>query len=128
MNHNFTLTAYAVYLPAALLLTHFVARTLFRNGLVYMRDIFHGREELAAATNSLFRIGFYLLNLGFALLILRIAGGLPDAQSTIEALSHKLGGFSLYLGLMLLFNLYLLLRGKKAARRAAAPATTTALS
>lgn len=81
-----------------------------------MRDIFFGREEIASATNSLFKIGFYLLNIGFALYILRINYGLSGTQDTIEALSTKLGGFSIYLGIMLFFNLYLFFRGKRAAR------------
>ena len=64
--------AYLIYLPIALGLTWYVARTLFRNAIIFMQDIFHGRNELASATNDLFRIGFYLINLGFALYILKI--------------------------------------------------------
>ena len=115
MNHSYTVTAYIIYLPIVLLLTWYVAHTLFRNGLVFMRDIFFGREEIARATNSLFKIGFYLLNLGFALYILRIYDLLDSTQSTIEVLSSKIGGFSIYLGFMLFFNLYLFFRGKKVA-------------
>jgi hypothetical protein len=76
-----------------------------------------GREEIAKATNSLFKIGFYLLNIGFALFILKIYDALTGMQSTIEALSSKIGGFSIYLGIMLFFNIYLFFRGKKAAKR-----------
>jgi len=117
MNHSYTVIAYAIYLPIAILLTGYVARTLFRNGLVFMRDIFFGREEIARATNSLFKIGFYLLNIGFALYILQIYGTLNGAQDIIEVLSSKIGGFSIYLGIMLFFNLFLFFRGKKVARQ-----------
>lgn len=82
-----------------------------------MRDIFFGREEIAVATNTLFKIGFYLLNLGFALYILEIDKVLAGAQDTIEALSYKVGGFSIYLGVMLFFNLYLFFRGKRIAKK-----------
>lgn len=105
--------AYLIYLPIALGLTWYVARTLFRNAIIFMQDIFHGRNELASATNDLFRIGFYLINLGFALYILKIGQTLPDARVTIEALSFKIGGFCIYLGIMLFLNLFLLFRGKK---------------
>ncbi|MES2332422.1 MAG: hypothetical protein V4539_22635 [Bacteroidota bacterium] len=117
MDNHYIVTAYFIYLPVALLLTWFVAHTLFRNGLVFMRDIFFGREEIAKATNSLFKIGFYLLNLGFALFILRIYDSLAGVQGTIEALSSKIGGFSIYLGVMLFFNLYLFFRGKKISKQ-----------
>src|ERR1700733_751910 len=101
MNHSYTVIAYIIYLPIALLLTRYFAQTLFRNGLVFMRDIFFGREEIARATNSLFKIGFYLLNIGFALYILKIYDQLTGVQNTIEILSSKIGGFSIYLGIML---------------------------
>ncbi len=117
MNNTYNVTAYFIYLPVALLLTWFVAHTLFKNGLVFMRDIFFGRDEIAIATNSLFKIGFYLLNLGFALSILTIYETLTGIQSTIEVLSTKIGGFSIYLGLMLFVNLFLFFRGKRIAKQ-----------
>jgi predicted PurR-regulated permease PerM len=109
--------AYAIYLPIAILLTFYVANSLFKNSIVYMNDIFYGRAEIAKATNTLFKIGFYLMNIGFALFILRIAGTLTSAQETIEALSTKVGGFSIYLGVMLFFNMYLFFRGKRVAKQ-----------
>lgn len=108
--------AYSIYLPVVILLTFYVANNLFKNSIVYMKDIFNGREEIAKATNTLFKIGFYLMNLGFGLYILRISTYLNDAQRTIEALSMKVGGFSIYLGAMLFLNMYLFFRGKRVAR------------
>ncbi len=105
--------AYSIYLPVTIGLTYYVARVLFRNGKVFMLDIFRGREEIATSTNKLFQVGFYLLNLGFAFLTLRIAYEITGAQDVFEALSSKIGGFSIYLGIMLFFNLYLFFRGKK---------------
>ncbi|MEQ9186172.1 MAG: hypothetical protein RLP15_00440 [Cryomorphaceae bacterium] len=124
MDPKMVVIAYLVYLPIALLLTYYVARVLFKNGKVFMTDIFRGREEIAMATNRLFEMGFYLLNLGFALLILKIDLGQYDVflkQEMIEALSKKLGGFSIYLGLMLFFNLFLFFRGKRKSREQIRP-------
>lgn len=122
--------AYFIYLPVALGLTLYVARTLFRNGRVFMLDIFKGKTDIADATNTLFEVGFYLLNVGFALLILKIDQGmwtsyengeqltnytnfLDTNQEVVEVLARKLGGFSIYLGMMLFFNLYLFFRGRR---------------
>ena len=80
-----------------------------------MMDIFRGREEIAVATNKLFETGFYLLNIGFALMILEINEYKDDYQTLIEALSYKIGGFSIYLGIMLFLNLYFFFRGKRKA-------------
>ena len=117
MNNTYIILAYFIYLPIALLLTWIVAHNLFKNGLIFMRDIFFGREDIAKATNSLFKIGFYLLNIGFALYILKIYNALTGMQDTIEVLSSKVGGFSIYLGVMLFFNLYLFFRGKRVAKQ-----------
>lgn len=109
--------AYLIYLPVSILLTLYVAHTLFKNGKIFMLDIFHGKEDIAFSTNKLFEIGFYLLNIGFALLILRINYTIYSYQGMIEALSIKLGWFSIYLGIMLFFNLYMFFRGRKASKR-----------
>jgi hypothetical protein len=118
------LLGYAVYLPVALFLTYYVSRTLFKNSKVYMLDIFKGREEIAIATNKLFETGFYLLNLGFALMILEMNVYNDSYQSLIEQLSYKIGGFSIYLGLMLFLNLYFFFRGKRKAKEASQMITT----
>ena len=118
MENKIIITAYLVYLPVALLLTYYVAHTLFKNGKVFMLDIFNQKEEIASSTNKLFEVGFYLLNLGFALIILKInnAASFNTYQELIEVLSHKIGGFSIYLGIMLFGNLYLFFRGRRISR------------
>lgn len=119
--------AYLIYLPIVIVLTYFVARTLFQSGKIFMLDIFHGRKEIATATNQLFKVGFYLLNLGFGLLIMKIATVYNNPFDTnrelIEVLSGKVGRFAVYLGIMLFFNLYLFFRGKKKAKQNAAAKT-----
>lgn len=113
MNTTKILIGYSIYLPIVIFLTFYVSKTLFKNGKIYMLDIFKGREEIANATNKLFETGFYLLNLGYALLILELHMTSNSYQHLIERLSFKIGGFSIYLGLMLFLNLYLFFRGKK---------------
>lgn len=112
------LIGYAIYLPIALFLTYYVSKTLFKNSKIYMLDIFKGREEIANATNKLFETGFYLLNLGFALMILEMNMYDDTYQILIEKLSYKIGGFSIYLGIMLFLNLYFFFRGKRKASQA----------
>lgn len=103
---------YLIYLPLAIFLIYWVSSVLFKNSMVFMLDIFRGREEIAAATNSLFKIGFYLLNFGVALYILKM-NFIHTNQNLIEALSIKIGGFSIHLGVMVFLNLYLFFRGKR---------------
>lgn len=113
MKTSLNFIAYLIYLPVVILLTWYVARTLFKNSRVFMLDIFHGKTELALSTNKLFETGFYLLNLGFALWIMQIVTEVPDNRTLMEILSSKIGGFSIYLGIMLFLNLYLFFRGRR---------------
>lgn len=113
---NKIVLAYFIYLPLALGLTLYVARTLFRNGRVFMLDIFRGKADIADSTNRLFEVGFYLLNMGFALKILEIRRGLDSNQELVEVLADKVGGFAIYLGVMLFLNLYLFFRGRRKSR------------
>jgi hypothetical protein len=117
MENSKIFIGYIIYLPIVITLTYFVSRTLFKNGKTFMIDIFRDRKDIALATNRLFEVGFYLLNIGWALLILKIDS--YDFQNTyqnlIEILSFKVGGFSMYLGVMLFLNLLLFFRGRKKA-------------
>lgn len=119
METTYITIGYAVYLPIALGLTYYVAKNLFKNSKVFMLDIFSGRQEIAMSTNRLFEIGFYLINLGFAFMILKIESRylVDNAQILIELLSTKIGSFSIYLGVMLFFNLYLFFRGRRASKQ-----------
>lgn len=119
MKTSLNFTAYLIYLPVVIGLTWYVAHTLFKNSKIFMLDIFNGRAEIAVSTNKLFETGFYLLNLGFALTIMQIAAEIGDSRSMLEILSTKIGGFSIYLGIMLFFNLYLFFRGKRVAKQKA---------
>ncbi|RZL28730.1 MAG: hypothetical protein EOO96_20550 [Pedobacter sp.] len=118
------LIGYSIYVPIALGLTYYVSRTLFKNSKIYMLDIFKGRNEIAIATNKLFETGFYLLNLGFALMILKLNPFIDSYQSLVEALSYKIGGFAVYLGIMLFVNLYFFFRGKRKANQLPRPLPT----
>ncbi|MBI1183431.1 hypothetical protein GC194_04130 [bacterium] len=109
---DYKLLAYFIYLPVTITLTTWVAQRLFSNSKVFMIDIFHGRETIATATNNLFKIGFYLMNLGTAFLIIEL-NSISTAVRMMESLSTKIGGFTIYLGIMLFLNLFLFFRGKK---------------
>jgi len=111
---SYVVKAYLIYLPIAILLTALVSHKLFKSGKVFMLDIFNQKEDIAHSTNKLFELGFYLINLGFALKILYI-GRIAGKKELIEALANKIGFFAIYLGVMLFANLFLFFRGKKVA-------------
>lgn len=103
---NTTVLCYVIYLAISIALTVWVARTLHRNGRVFLVQAFRGREDMADAVNHLLVVGFYLINIGFVVLALRL-GQKPDtAQEAFEFLSTKLGLILLILGVMHFFNMF----------------------
>lgn len=109
---TYNFSAYMIYLPIVITLTILVSQFLFKNSKTFMLDIFHQKQDIALATNSLFKIGFYLLNIGFALCIIEFLQ-IETVERLVVALSKKIGGFSIYLGIMMLLNLLLFLKGRK---------------
>ena len=102
-----TVTTYLIYLLIAVPLTIWVARTLSRNGRIFLVDVFHGNEDFADAVNRLLVVGFYLVNLGFVTLFLRSDAAVVDARGVFEQLSVKLGIVMLVLGVLHLMNVWI---------------------
>lgn len=112
---NYILLLYAVYMFVTILLTIWVARTLFRNGKLFLIDIFHGNTDLAQAVNNLLLVGFYLVNIGYAIYTLRIMGTVDTSRQMVEILSLKLGAIILILGGMHFLNMFIFFRLRKRA-------------
>ncbi|NNC89304.1 MAG: hypothetical protein HKN82_12660 [Akkermansiaceae bacterium] len=110
---NETVITYALYLLAAAPLTVWVARTLHKNGRIFLVDCFRGNEELADSVNHLLVVGFYLINFGFVALYLKISREVVAVRGVFEALSGKLGVVLLVLGAMHFFNLLVFTRLRK---------------
>jgi hypothetical protein len=105
---DLTVVAYAIYLLVSVGLTVWVARTLSRNGRIFLSDVLRGNEKLADAVNHLLVVGFYLVNLGFVALYLNQDGDVADPRGVFEAVSAKLGVVLLVLGALHLGNVFVL--------------------
>lgn len=103
---NTVLVCYAIYLAISFTLTVWVARTLHRNGRIFLVQAFRGSEPMADAVNHLLVVGFYLINLGFIAFALRYGAKPATAQEAFEFVSTKLGIVLLVLGGMHFFNMF----------------------
>ena len=118
---NLTIGTHLAYLIISIALTVWVARTLHRNGRVFLVDCFHGHTELADSVNHLLVVGFYLINFGFVALALRFGVSAASLQEAIETLSTKIGLVLLVLGFMHFFNLGVFTLCRNRALRTKAP-------
>lgn len=87
---EYLVPVYLIYSAAALTLTSWLAITLFRNGAVFLRDVFADKPDLAAAVNRLLVTGFFMINLGYSFFLMR-ATDAANATGAMEILARKLG-------------------------------------
>ena len=100
--------SYLAYLLASVAMTVWVARTLSKNGEVFLVKCFGQDEVLAKSTNHLLVVGFYLINLGF--IGVRLEGWNLDQAGLIPYLGSKIGVSILVLGAMHFFNMLMIAR------------------
>lgn len=101
----YIVSAYFAYLLISLSVTIWVARTLHKNGRVFLIDAFHNNAPLADSVNHLLVVGFYLINIGYVALALKVTEEITTVRGAIELVSDKIGVVLLVLGAMHFFNL-----------------------
>jgi hypothetical protein len=116
---SYLVPVYVAYAVVSIVLTIWLARTLFKNGAVFLEEVFD-HPRMADAVNRLLVVGFYLLNLGYACLLLKSEAS-PTPIAAIETLATKVGMLLLSLGAVHFFNLYLFHRIRRRARIATLP-------
>jgi hypothetical protein len=104
-----SIAVYVAYAVVAIGVTAWLARTLFRNGAVFLYDVFEDRPALAEAVNRLLVVGFYMLNLGYAFYILRAGRGL-GAFEAVQYLVNRLAILLGTLGLIHFVNVFVFWR------------------
>ncbi len=75
---------YGACLVVSASLMAWVARTLFKNGHVFLVDVLRGDEALADSINRLLVAGFYLINLGYFSLALQVGHELTTAREAFS--------------------------------------------
>lgn len=107
--NGYVMLVYVAYAAVAIGLTAFLARTLYRNGGVFLRDVFGERAAIADAVNRLLVIGFYMFNLGYAFYAFNASRGL-DAYAAMQFFVNRVGGLLLVLAVMHLVNVLIFWR------------------
>lgn len=111
---NYNVLTYLFYIAIILFVVIYVGAALYNNGIHFLINTFKGDKVIATAVNKFLLAGYYLINLGYSIIVLRIWEKVSSVQALFEALSEKVGGIVLCLGIMHLFNITVLIFiGKK---------------
>jgi hypothetical protein len=119
-NMDLRLTDYLVYLVASVLLTVWVGRSLFRNGRPFLISVFQ-EPGVADSVNRLLVVGFYLVNLGAAALLINAGGAPASPGDMVQETVTRLGVVLLVLGAMHFFNMFVFHMLRRPLRKSAAP-------
>lgn len=106
---------YVLYVSLSVTATVLVARSLFVNGAVFLIEVFNGNTDLAGSVNRLLRTGFYLVNIGYIFMNVRVHLVDMSVAEGMVALLSKVGLIILVLGVWHLINMAILLRLRKRA-------------
>jgi hypothetical protein len=115
---NYSILTYCLYLLISIAATVWVAKVLFKNGRIFLIDIFQGNSELADSVNRLLVVGFYLLNIGYISLTLTETVNMDNARVLLEVLSRKVGLIVFVLGIMHFLNLIIFFKLRARAQHA----------
>ena len=108
---------YIFYTLISISMTIWVARTLYKNGRIFLLEAFNDNEEMADSVNHLLVVGFYLINLGFILIFLHLGTKPTSIVEGIEYIATKIGIVLLALGGMHFFNMFNFDRMRKKGNR-----------
>lgn len=108
--------AYILYLLLTYIITFRVGLIFFRNGRVYIFRLFGGDEALTDAVNRLLLIGYYLLNAGYAAVMISNWETLHTPEEVLVTVLSMTGKIMLCLAVIHFINMaaiYLLSKRKQ---------------
>lgn len=101
--------AYIIYLLITYLVTVHVGLHFYRNGRVYILRLLHEDEKLTDFINRMLLTGYYLLNLGYAALMIRSWKTITNWPELITSISSMTGKILLTLAVMHFLNMAVIL-------------------
>jgi len=105
---NYNVLAYCLYLLITLFVIVYVGNMLFRNGCPFLLNTFGGNVQLADAINRILLAGYYLINIGYAVIVLKVWKQVVSLQEMLDVLGSKAGAIILGLGIIHMFNVAVL--------------------
>ncbi|MGB5982271.1 MAG: hypothetical protein WBG46_09015 [Nonlabens sp.] len=102
----FNVTAYIIYITFVSTVILAVGHYLYRSGEVLVAKAFINDASLGLTINKLLLIGFYLLNLGAAVLVVAIWPDLENSVQLLSSLFYFISRLLLVLGAMHYINVF----------------------
>lgn len=101
--------AYIIYLIITYLVTVHVGMIFYRNGRLYILNLFLGDEAITNSINKILLTGYYLLNLGYAAVMISFWDRVDTYTEMLASIATMTGRILLTLGLIHFLNMAVIL-------------------
>lgn len=101
---EYQIASYITFLFFSFIITIKIGWVLFKNGEIYLLEIFNHQEAYVKSINKLLLIGYYLINLGKATIEITFWETINNLPDLIRVVGTKLGNLLLILAIMHLVN------------------------
>lgn len=102
---NYNILTYLFYFLILLFVVLYVGMVLYKGGRPFLINTFSGNETVADAVNKFLLAGYYLTNIGYTIIALKIWDKVESPTQLLNVLSLKVGAIVLTLGIMHFINI-----------------------
>jgi len=103
---NYNIISYLIYLPVIAFIMLKVGWLFYKNGEFFLISLLQNNLLLVKNVNSLFLIGYYLVNIGYAVLTISNWETVNSFADMINTLTHVIGKIMLILALLHYNNIF----------------------
>ncbi|WP_299277436.1 hypothetical protein [uncultured Psychroserpens sp.] len=97
---NYNILTYCIYLPVIAVIMIKVGWMFYTHGEVFLYHLFQQHTTIVKPINNIFLIGYYLVNLGYAIITLAYWETIESIPQMLNTLSEHLGVIILGLALL----------------------------
>ena len=114
LKYRMNITAYIVYIIITWLITVKVGHLFYKNGRYYILGILKGDEVFTDFINKILLLCYYLTNLGYAAVMLRLWKTISSFTELVASVSSMTGRIVLSLAIIHYVNMYaIIIIGKR---------------
>lgn len=103
---NYNLLAYSIYLPLISFIMLKVGWIIYKHGEVFLLNLFDNNKTLVTSINNILLIGYYLTNIGYAIITISLWDNLTNYIELINSLTLTSGRIILLLALLHYNNIF----------------------
>ena len=103
---KYQVISYIIFLFFSFFITIRIGWIFYKNGEVYLHELFKNQEAYVQTINKLLLIGYYLVNLGKASITIAYWETIPTTSEIFRVVGQKLGNLLLLLAIMHFVNVF----------------------